>query len=448
MKRGSPAPLLRLLVLLLALLLASAPLAAGAAEPSAPKAAGPPLAIPFLEGRPFAEVLSRAKAEKKPILVDMYATWCGPCKMLDRTTFADADVGAWAKKRVVAAKIDAEKGEGRRLSRRYAVTSFPTILFLDSSGNEIDRMMGAFPPEAFRTNGEAILAGESELSRAIAKTKETWDAEEGIKLVGALLQRNDLARARPIVLELVRRDSELQHPETLEALFVLGSMEDYSGKLSPETGDMLASFLTRIGDDPRRGAIAVALAKEAARNGDLAEAKRVVDTTMKALGETNAYAPDLRAALASAQAKAGRGAAAVVSFQKALALPAASSKSGSWMAEQKLGLAGALAAAGRREEAASKLKEAVASAGSDPALLARAARLSLVLKDTIGALALAKKAIDATRGEDAAAQAALGASLAASGDGKGASAAYARAVELDPDDRELRKELAAVRKKG
>ena len=102
----------------------------------------------------------------------------------------------------------------------------------------------------------------------------------------------------------------------------------------------------------------------------------------------------------------------------------------------------------RRDEAASRLKEGVASAGSDPAPLAHAAHVSLDLKDRSGALALARRAVDATRGEDAAAQAALGASLAASGDGKGASGAYARAVELDPEDREIRRELAAVRKKG
>src|SRR5262249_28056610 len=57
------------------------------AEKPAEKAAGPH--VPFIEGRPFAEILRKAKAEKKPVMIDVYAVWCGPCKIMDRTTFMD-----------------------------------------------------------------------------------------------------------------------------------------------------------------------------------------------------------------------------------------------------------------------------------------------------------------------------------------------------------------------
>lgn len=45
--------------------------------------------VPFIEGRPFAEILKKAKTERKAIMVDAYAVWCGPCKLMDRTTFTD-----------------------------------------------------------------------------------------------------------------------------------------------------------------------------------------------------------------------------------------------------------------------------------------------------------------------------------------------------------------------
>ncbi|HEX7578533.1 MAG TPA: thioredoxin family protein, partial [Thermoanaerobaculia bacterium] len=232
---------------------ASCPVAEAAEAKRAGPAASPRLSVPFLEGRPFAEVLRRARAEKKPIMVDLYATWCGPCKLLDRLTFADEEFGAWAKRTLVSAKIDAEKGEGRRLARRYAVHSFPTVLFLDPSGDELDRLTGAYAAQRFRANAEMILGRRSQLQLAIEQLGREWSMESALGVVSVLAQRNDLPRLRPLVLRLVREDIDLAHSETLEALGVLAALEDYDGRLSAETADMVSSFLPRLGDDPRRG---------------------------------------------------------------------------------------------------------------------------------------------------------------------------------------------------
>ncbi len=57
--------------------------------PAKEKAAG----IMFHEGT-WAEALELAKSENKPIFLDVYATWCGPCKRLKKNTFSDQEVGA------------------------------------------------------------------------------------------------------------------------------------------------------------------------------------------------------------------------------------------------------------------------------------------------------------------------------------------------------------------
>ncbi|HEX7579457.1 MAG TPA: tetratricopeptide repeat protein, partial [Thermoanaerobaculia bacterium] len=59
-----------------------------------------------------------------------------------------------------------------------------------------------------------------------------------------------------------------------------------------------------------------------------------------------------------------------------------------------------------------------------------------------------RRAVALSQGEDAAAQAALGASLLASGDRKGAAAAFGRALELSPEDGEIRREMTSLKKKG
>src|SRR4029079_13438579 len=104
---------------------------------------------------------------------------------------------------LVPARVDAEKGEGRKISTRYAVRSFPTILFLDSNGNEIDRLAGALAAAAFRANGDRILSGQGPLAVALEGLKTRWSNETGASLALAPAQRNDVPRLRPLVHRLM-----------------------------------------------------------------------------------------------------------------------------------------------------------------------------------------------------------------------------------------------------
>jgi thiol:disulfide interchange protein len=46
--------------------------------------------------------LQEAQKQKRPIFVDVYAEWCGPCKMLERNTFPNPDLGAYVAKYYIA----------------------------------------------------------------------------------------------------------------------------------------------------------------------------------------------------------------------------------------------------------------------------------------------------------------------------------------------------------
>lgn len=87
-------------------------------------------------------VLIQAKAQKKLIFVDIYTAWCGPCKEMDKKTFTDVSVGDKFNARFINYKVDAEKGFGITLAKRYNVTSYPTCLFVDPSENLIYKQEG------------------------------------------------------------------------------------------------------------------------------------------------------------------------------------------------------------------------------------------------------------------------------------------------------------------
>ncbi|HSB64373.1 MAG TPA: thioredoxin family protein [Thermoanaerobaculia bacterium] len=429
-----------------------APAGAGASssakKPPAPKAgASAGVHIPFLEGKPFAEVLRRAKAESKPVMLDVVAVWCGPCKIMDQTTFSDADVVAWSKKNVIPARVDAEKGEGRRIAARYQSYSYPTVLFLDAEGNEIDRIVGGYGAVDFRRSAEAILAGKTPILQGLAKLKSAWSADEALAIANALSARRDLPRLRSVVLRLVSEEGDLSRPEILQLFLQLVALESLQNDQSPETADLIATFLPRLGSDPRRSFLGAALVNGLGKRGDVASARAVAQETLTAVGESTPFSADVVAALAAAERQAGNGPEALAAFQRAASLAEKNGAAGGTRVERQLDLAEALASSGRMDEAKKAYLGAVAIGPLDTQLSARAARVALAVKDLAEAVKQARRAVELSNGEDAAAQAALAAALRATGDRAGAAAALKRASEIDPRNAEYRTAVPESAKK-
>ena len=84
-----------------------------------------------------------ALAEGKLVMVDFWANWCMPCRMLGPVIQQLAD--QYDGKAVVG-KVDVD-AEGE-LAMRYGVMNIPTVIFF-KDGKEIAREVGALPPEAF-----------------------------------------------------------------------------------------------------------------------------------------------------------------------------------------------------------------------------------------------------------------------------------------------------------
>ncbi|MDG1821983.1 MAG: thioredoxin family protein [Flavobacteriaceae bacterium] len=110
------------------------------------------------------------KQEPRPIILDAYTVWCGPCKLLDKNTFGNDDVSAYINKHFYAVKFNAEgnenirfKGEnytnekydpkrantrnGTHMFTRYlSVSGYPTLVFFDEKANYITPVVGYLKP--------------------------------------------------------------------------------------------------------------------------------------------------------------------------------------------------------------------------------------------------------------------------------------------------------------
>lgn len=118
------------------------------------------------------EGLEKAKKENKKIFIDVYATWCGPCKYLSNNVFIDANLGAFMNEHFVSLKIDGEKGEGIQLMDDFNLNSYPTMLFLNPEMDLLKKIVGAVGADEIETAGNEVVFPETTLIYQLTKKYE------------------------------------------------------------------------------------------------------------------------------------------------------------------------------------------------------------------------------------------------------------------------------------
>ena len=109
----------------------------------------------------FEDVLKKAKSENKMVFVDVYAVWCGPCKLMDKTTFSDSLVAKKFNSEFIAYKVNAEDVAGRAIVQKFMVNALPTYLFISPQGELVNRLEGIFPPK--------LLMDEADYTKELLK---------------------------------------------------------------------------------------------------------------------------------------------------------------------------------------------------------------------------------------------------------------------------------------
>ncbi|MEZ5001980.1 MAG: thioredoxin fold domain-containing protein [Chitinophagales bacterium] len=90
----------------------------------------------------FDHVVTKAKTQGKLVFLDFTASWCMPCKQMDKETFSNKMVGDLVNKHFISFKVDNDYFWGMDIAEKYNVNALPTLLVVDADGNEVKRITG------------------------------------------------------------------------------------------------------------------------------------------------------------------------------------------------------------------------------------------------------------------------------------------------------------------
>lgn len=118
----------------------------------------------------FEQAYEKCKMSPRPILVDIYTTWCGPCKMMTAQTFNHPQIAKYINDNFYAVKFDAESKDTVKFDKYLFVSSdvsnpkaphqfaasildnqlaYPSIVFLNNQIQRLDIVKGFLPPQNF-----------------------------------------------------------------------------------------------------------------------------------------------------------------------------------------------------------------------------------------------------------------------------------------------------------
>jgi len=117
------------------------------------------------------QILSKARAERKFIFIDCYATWCVPCKKMDKIVYTDKQVAKYFNNHFISIKLQMDTTAkdrddirewyevARKIEMEYKISGYPTLLFLSSDGQLINKELG------FKSSNELLTIADNSISK-------------------------------------------------------------------------------------------------------------------------------------------------------------------------------------------------------------------------------------------------------------------------------------------
>lgn len=126
-------------------------------KPVAVPVASDATGIAWLDSERLMPVLEQAQRENKVVMLEFYATWCAPCKVMEEEIFTQTEVYRFQNMNFLNMRTNYDSDAGRTIAQIYEVEKLPTILWLSPKGVVLERYTGMAGATELRQRGLSAL---------------------------------------------------------------------------------------------------------------------------------------------------------------------------------------------------------------------------------------------------------------------------------------------------
>ncbi|MDF1575242.1 MAG: thioredoxin family protein [Bacteroidales bacterium] len=165
--------------------------------------------VEFTEIRTAEEMKAAQKKASDQMLmlfVDVYASWCGPCKIMDREVYTDSSVADYMNAHYVSVRMDGESDYGRIYASEQKLEGYPSMFIFSDDGERVSKIVGFTPPLELISSLMAANEGYKKVKiyRA-AYLKGSLEDEGFADYISVLREMGDQEKAEELASEYVEK---------------------------------------------------------------------------------------------------------------------------------------------------------------------------------------------------------------------------------------------------
>ena len=188
----------------------------------------------------YNEALVESQKSGKLLIISVSTTWCGPCRKLKQSTFADARLAGFIEPRCVALALDGDQNQ--RLVQQLGVTSYPTQIFASAEGRIVGRLEGYVDVAEYSAAvTRALEVAQRAEQKSIASQQQQKLASKSSKAnnpqevaANPVSSRRDEANAKPVL------EKRKEEPLALDGFCLVAMIE--KAEMKPGKPEHTASF--------------------------------------------------------------------------------------------------------------------------------------------------------------------------------------------------------------
>ena len=165
--------------------------------------------VKFIEVSTLEEMKAAQKQASDQMLmmfVDVYATWCGPCKMMDQQVYTDPAVAEFMNARFVNVRLDGECDYGRQYVAEQRLEGYPTMYIFSDNGDRVSKVVGFTPADELLASLSSTSEGYQKVKIFKAKYEQgTLESEAFAEYITVIREMGNLEEADKLADEYMEK---------------------------------------------------------------------------------------------------------------------------------------------------------------------------------------------------------------------------------------------------